>query len=83
MPILELQALGYRQLDAHSEQLVTRWIHDRLEVAVLPIPDRTTLLELEDRVLRALDPPLNLQGMPASEIRGELSRLRSALGRSA
>jgi hypothetical protein len=54
-------------------------MHDHLEVAVLPTADRDTLGHLERRVLAALDPPVNLDGMSANPLRSQLSRQRASL----
>jgi HB1, ASXL, restriction endonuclease HTH domain len=50
-----------------------------LRVAVHPYPDRDALGDLERRVLAALDPPLNLEGMPRTVLRQRLSALRRHL----
>jgi hypothetical protein len=50
-----------------------------LELAVHPFPDREVLADLEHHVLAALDPPLNLDGRPATVVRIKLSELRRAL----
>ena len=51
----------------------------RREVAVYPVVDREPLADLEHRVLKELDPPLNLDGMPPAPLRSELSRQRASL----
>ena len=68
-----------RQLDPPSEARLSAWIGDRLEVAVFPFVDRDPLADLEHRILRELDPPLNLDGMPPTPLRSELTRLRARL----
>jgi hypothetical protein len=50
-----------------------------LELAVHPFPDRDVLADLEHHVVEALDPPLNLDGRPATVVRIKLSELRRAL----
>ena len=41
---------------------------EHLVVAVHPFEERDALADLERRVLAELNPPLNLEGRPASEI---------------
>jgi hypothetical protein len=48
-----------------------------LTVAVHPFEDYDALADLEHRVLTELDPPLNLDGRPGSDIRRALTRLRA------
>jgi len=43
---------------------------------VHPFPDRDALADLEHAVLRVLDPPLNLDAMPTTELRARVSELR-------
>ncbi|GIF00642.1 hypothetical protein Ari01nite_81060 [Paractinoplanes rishiriensis] len=50
--------------------------------AELPNPLAESLGRLEDLVLRAIDPPLNLQGMPATPVRARLTELRRTYRRS-
>jgi hypothetical protein len=76
---LALVRVAQRQLDSPSERRLTTWMHDHLEVAVLPTADRDTLGHLERRVLAALDPPVNLDGMSANPLRSQLSRQRASL----
>jgi hypothetical protein len=78
---LGLSTTGYRSLDLSSESILTRWIRDHLAVSAVGIADRSTILATEHEVLRELDPPLNLQGMPPTMLRLRLSQLRTALGR--
>ena len=66
-------------LDRDSEQRLSEWMREHLEVAVHPFPDRDALADLEHHVLAALDPPLNLDGRPTTVIRIKLSELRRAL----
>jgi len=50
-----------------------------LDVAVHPFSNRDALLDLEQHVLKELDPPLNLDGRPATAIRLRLTDLRRRL----
>lgn len=76
---LRLVRAGARKLEPPSEQRLSEWMRQHLDVAVLPSVDRDPLADLEHRVLAELDPPLNLDGMAASPVRVELSRLRTGL----
>jgi hypothetical protein len=68
-----------RRLDRDSERRLRDWMLAHLEVAVFPFPERDALADLEQRVLRALDPPLNLGGMPRTATRARLAELRAVL----
>lgn len=76
---LSLGVVGRKQIDRDSEQRVSAWMREHLEVAVHAFPQRDPLGHLEDCVLARLDPPLNLDGMPETPLRRRLSRLRKAL----
>lgn len=76
---LTLVRVAPRRLDPSSEHRLTDWICDHLAVAVLPLVERDPLSDLEHRVLLELDPPLNLDGMPTTPLRAELSQLRARL----
>ena len=67
------------QLDRDSEQRVSEWMRTHLHVAVHPFSDRDALLDLEKDVLEELDPPLNLDGRPATTVRVRLTYLRRQL----
>jgi hypothetical protein len=75
----QLKSLGPGLLDPDSEQRLSQWMRAHLAAAVHPFPDRDVLLDLEKRVLEQLDPPLNLEGRPATTIRLRLSELRRLL----
>ena len=60
-----------------DEDALTAWMHEHLRVLAIPFDDADTLGRLETDVLRSLDPPLNLQGMPQTPLRKQLSALRS------
>jgi hypothetical protein len=74
---LGLIRIAPRQLDSGSEQRLSAWMLEHLEIAVLPFADRDPLADLEHCVLAKLDPPLNLQGMPPTPLRRALSLLRA------
>jgi hypothetical protein len=62
-----------------NEVALTCWMHEHLRVLPLPHPDGDSLRDLEEKVLSILDPPLNLQGMTATDVRRRLSDLRRSL----
>jgi hypothetical protein len=76
---LELQPIGPNTLAAESEHRLSAWIVDRLDVAVFSFHDADALADLEHRVLRMLDPPLNLEGMDTTPLRAALRTLRASL----
>jgi len=76
---LELQPAAPGRLTRDAEQALSSWMRQHLHVAVHPFPERDALGDLEDEVLARLDPPLNLDGMPATPIRARLTVLRGEL----
>jgi len=66
-----------------DEQALTDWMMAHLRVLAAPYEDADTLGRLESDVLRLLDPPLNLQGMPASPVRRRLTDLRWVVSKKA
>ncbi len=67
------------QLTQSSRTTLDRWIRNHLSVAVHPYSDRDSLLDLEESTIDELDPPLNLAGRPATQIRTRIRKLRRAL----
>lgn len=65
-----------RGQDTIDEAALTGWMYQHLRVIAVPFDDRDTLGHLEDAVLSALDPPLNLNKVSSSEIRERLKVLR-------
>jgi hypothetical protein len=59
-----------------DEESLTEWMKAHLRVIAAPYEDADALGRLETDVLRLLDPPLNLQGMPPTPLRGRLTELR-------
>lgn len=68
---------------AIDEGLLTTWMHEHLRIVAVPVADPDVLDDLEDILLRDLDPPLNLAKVPRTELRTRLSRLRSSYARRA
>ncbi|MGY1640860.1 DUF6884 domain-containing protein [Geodermatophilus sp. SYSU D00703] len=71
-------ALRHEHARVVDESSLTRWMHDHLRVAVLPLA-AADVLPSEERLLGLTDPPLNLQGVPVTPLRRTLSRLRSSV----
>ena len=67
--------------DAIDEDALTRWMTDHLAVRAVAWPDADTLGRLEEAVLEALDPPLNLRGMQTTPVRSHVKELRRAHAR--
>lgn len=76
---LNLRLAGSGKLMEEDNQRVSRWIKDHLRVAIVPWEDRDSLGGVEQAVLKKLDPPLNLNGLPATAYRQRLSELRGAI----
>jgi hypothetical protein len=68
------EARGWPGID---ENALTAWMGEHLRVVLVPYADADGLGQMEKDVLERLDPPLNLMGMPKTELRQRLSRLRS------
>jgi hypothetical protein len=74
---LDLRLIGPKNIGRDGEIRLSQWMRDHLAVAVHTFEDRDALADLEHRVLAELNPPLNLEGRPASGIRAALTRLRA------
>lgn len=62
-----------------DEPSLTAWMHTHLRVRTHAYLDADTLGLVEEAVLEALDPPLNLRGMASSQLRRRLKELRQAV----
>lgn len=78
---LQLSSAGGGRLDSASNARVSTWIADHLRVAIAPVDDRDGLASLEEEVLAALDPPLNLGHCLPTSARQKLTELRGVLSR--
>lgn len=68
--------------DADIDEIrLTAWMHDHLSVIAIPVEDADSLDLLETALLVELDPPLNLDKMPRTDIRRRLTELRRAHGK--
>jgi hypothetical protein len=76
---LRLLVMKPSRLTPESRAQVSGWIKRHLRVAVVPYDDRDTLAEVEDAVLDALDPPLNLDGRTPTPGRLRLRALRGRI----
>lgn len=76
---LGLQVAGAKILTPDSEGALSDWMTSHLQIAAFGYDDVDALDELEQSVLGALDPPLNLKHRPSSDVRQRLRALRSAL----
>jgi hypothetical protein len=77
-PELAFEMDGTR-LKSESNRRLSGWIREHLSVTIAPIPDMTVLDEIETTVLRVLNPPLNLNKVPETEVRRRISALRQNL----
>jgi hypothetical protein len=76
---LALDLLGPRLLSAPSEAQLTEWMREHLSLAVHGVDSGEHLAELEKRVVDALQPPLNVEHMPACPLRERLRQLRAVV----
>lgn len=73
---LKLQTTKPGRLAPESNRAVSSWIKDHLQVAIVAYDDRDALGRIEDAILDALDPPLNIEGRPPTPARVLLAQLR-------
>lgn len=59
-----------------DETRLSAWMSAHLRVITAPVTDPDQLGTVEAAVLDSLDPPLNLQGRPPSQLRARLTELR-------
>ena len=76
---LGLRLAKSMQLIRKDNKRVSSWIKDHLRVVVVPYVDRDSLGSVEEIVLDELDPPFNLRGRSANDLRTRLKDLRKAL----
>ena len=76
---LELELTPSGRLNPESNQRVSTWMREHLSLVIFPWATRGTLVYLEESVLAAIDPPLNLMGMSEDPIRTKLKALRKEL----
>ncbi|AXT85413.1 hypothetical protein C6I20_09580 [Aeromicrobium sp. A1-2] len=67
------------RMESLEDPALTRWMLEHLSVSAWPSENFGELREVEQIVLSELDPPLNVDHLPASEYRDRLSQMRSAL----
>ena len=70
---------GAGTLADSSEAKLTAWMHQHLSLAVYQCVNQDELADLQERVMKQLDPPLNVFGMPASDVRVKVSQLRKLI----
>lgn len=76
---LGLQVAGAKMLTPDSERALTDWMASNLQIAAFGYDEVDALDELEQSILDAIDPQLNLKHRPRSDLRQRLRTLRSAL----
>lgn len=76
---LNLRVAKPGRLLMEDNRRVSTWIKENLRVAITPWPDRDTLNDTECKVLKKIDPPLNIDGRPGTPFREHLTKLRCAI----
>jgi len=74
---LALSVLGSRRLEPASEARLTEWMQKHLSIAVWGAPSDAQLARLEQGIVAALAPPLNLEHLPTDGLRARLHGLRA------
>lgn len=67
------------RLEPVSNGTLSTWIAAHLQVAVCPVDDPDHLIQIEEKMLEILDPPLNLDSSPSNALRARLTVLRQWL----
>lgn len=81
IPVLGLRVSGPKRLEPNDNTKLSHWIRSHLSVIPYPFPDRDALDGLETLVIHHLDPPLNIDKMPSSNLRSRLREARSKVAR--
>ena len=76
---LNLRLTEPGKLMPEDNRRVSGWIENHLRVAIVPSEDRDSLECVEQAVLDTLDPPLNLDGRPPTDLRRRLAELRGTI----
>jgi hypothetical protein len=63
-------------LEKGDEPTLSSWMEAHLRVVAMPVSDADELARTEAAVLDELDPPFNLAGRPATELRQRIKSLR-------
>ncbi len=74
---LALDVVGPRKLEQSSEARLGEWMREHLCVAVHPVHSGEHLAELEEEVVVARQPPLNLDHLPSNDLSRRLRDLRA------
>lgn len=76
---LSLRLQGPGKLAPEDNRRVSEWIGEHLRVTIVPWDDRDSLERLEEAVIETLDPPLNLDGRPATALRQHVKTQRKII----
>jgi excisionase family DNA binding protein len=76
---LTLKMPDQQKLDPASNSLISSWIAAHLRVSIAPYKHRDGLGEVEEVVIAALDPPLNLRHCQLTDARARITQLRRTL----
>ena len=76
---LDLRLAEPGKLIPEDNRRVSGWIEKHLRVAIVPWEDRDSLERVEQAVLDAIDPPLNLDGRSPTVLRRRLTDLRRVI----
>ncbi|MCW2829884.1 MAG: hypothetical protein JWP31_576, partial [Aeromicrobium sp.] len=68
------------QMTSLEDPRLTEWMLEHLSITAWGTDDLGELRELEQVVVNELNPPLNVDHLPATEYRDRLTEMRSALG---
>jgi hypothetical protein len=70
---------GYLGMSSLEDPILTGWMLEHLSVSTWAVPDGEGLRELAQLLVGELDPPLNVDHLPATEYRARLQQMRTAL----
>ena len=63
-------------VDSIDERALTQWMLSHLRLIAVPFMDADSLGRVEEAILRELNPPLNLKGVPKNPVRSQITSLR-------
>ena len=63
-------------VDSIDERALTQWMLSHLRLIAVPFMDADSLGRVEEAILRELNPPLNLKGVPKNPVRSQITTLR-------
>jgi len=77
--VLGLRVVGPKKLHPDDNAKLSGWIRAHLSINPYPFSDRDSLDDLETLVVTQLDPPLNIDKVPRSDLRVRIGETRALI----